>query len=220
MKNQMQVGSVVVALSSVTVLSVMTSGCGGAKALVNNNIPEVDNLLKLNDTEIDSSVGGVTRALIIGGLDKTATFDDKDLPEKNRINFVKLKQGLDKAVRVTVPQGKTLPATFTLSNITLDTVVSDGDGATKRTVTGSATVAGPVTFTQTGSSNIYTTTATVEPEVNLSANPFKTFRDIVTTAPSPNTATVKLRFDADDTQLPAGSVIRFKFVGGKAKVGI
>jgi hypothetical protein len=219
--NKQQLGIILVCAS---VAGVIITGCGAAKTVVNNNIPEVDNLLKLNDSEIDSSVGGVTRAVIVGGLDKTQTFPDTDLPEANRINFVRLRQGLNQNVRVTVPEGATLPASFTLSNITLETQVSDMEEdvqrVTKRVSAGSARVAGPVVFTKVGATNNYTTNSVMEPEMSLSANLFKTFRAIVTTAPSPNTVVVKLRFDADDTQLPAGSVIRFKFVGGKAKVGI
>jgi hypothetical protein len=215
--NKQQLGITLVCAS---VAGVIITGCGAAKTVVNNNIPEVDNLLKLNDSEIDSSVGGVTRAVIVGGLDKTQTFPDRDLPEANRINFVRLRQGLNQNVRVTVPEGATLPAAFTLSNITLETQVSDMKEDVQRVSAGSATVAGPVVFTKVGATNNYTTNSVMEPEMSLSANPFKTFRAIVTTAPSPNTVVVKLRFDADDTQLPAGSVIRFKFVGGKAKVGI
>jgi hypothetical protein len=215
--NKQQLG---IYLACASVAGVVVTGCGGTKSIVNSVIPPVDNLLKLNDTEIDTNVGGISRALIVGGLDKSATFPDKDLPEKNRINFVKLKQGLNQNVRVTVPSGATLPASFTLSNITLETMVTDGDGASKRTVTGSATVVGPITFTKVGATNTFDASGVMEPEINFSSEPFKTFRDIVTTAPSPNTATVKLRFDANDTQLPAGTVIRFKFVGGKANVGI
>jgi hypothetical protein len=215
--NKQQLG---IGLVCASIAGVMMMGCGAAKTAVNNNIPVVDNLLQLDNTEIDTNVGGISRALIVGGLDKSATFPDKDLPEKNRINFVKLRQGLHQNVRVTVPAGKALPATFNLSNITLETVVTDGDGASKRTVTGSAVVAGPITFTKVGATNTYDASGVMEPEINFSSEPFKTFRSIVTTAPSPNSATVKLRFDADDTQLPSGTVIRFKFVGGKANVGI
>jgi hypothetical protein len=217
MMNRMQMGGVVLALLSVTLV---TTGCGGAKSLVNNNIPEVDNLLKLNDSEIDSSVGGITRAVIVGGLDKTATFDDRDLQEKSRLNFARIRQGLHQSVRVTVGEGVALPASFTLSNIVLETSLSDGEGASKRLVTGTATAVGPVVYTRVGVTNEYATTSVVEPEISFSSQPFKTFRDIVTTAPSPNTVTAKLRFDADDTQLPNGSKIRFRFVGGKAKIGI
>jgi hypothetical protein len=206
--------------SVVTMTALAMTGCGGAKSLINNAIPEVDNLLKLNDSEIDTNVGGVTRAVIVGGLDKSHTFPDRDLPEGNRLNFVRLRQGLHQNVRVTVPEGAPLPATFTLSNITLETQVSDMEGDVKRGVEGNATITGPVIFTQVGSSNDYATTSVMEPEIGFSADPFRTFRAIVTTAPNPNSVNVKLRFDADDTQLPTGSVIRFKFVGGKAKVGI
>jgi hypothetical protein len=183
---------------------------------VNNAIPEIDNVLALDGVAIDSTVGGLTRAPIIGGFDRVVEFADRELPQKDRLRFVRLRQSLDKQVQVSVPDGATLPAAFTVRNITLRVSLTDG----ARSVSGEATVAGPLTYTRSGASSTYVTEGDITPEISFTSGDFATFREIVTTTPTPNTATARLRFDAEDTELPAGSRVRMTLVGGKARVGI
>jgi hypothetical protein len=194
----------------VGIACIALSGCG----VVNSVIPEVDNLVSLNDTTVDAVVGS-GRALISGNITKSATFDDRTLPSQGSIRRLRLRQSLDQAVEVTVPNGATLPASFTLSNFALLITLADA----AHTVTASATYPGPATFTRQGTTSTYVTTSTVEVKnITFSSTDFTIAQDIITAPPSPNTATGRLSFDANDTELPRNSVLRFKFVNGKAKV--
>jgi hypothetical protein len=194
----------------------LLGGCGAVTNAVNSAIPEIDNVLALDGVAIDSTVGGLTRAPIVGGFDQVVEFADRELPQKDRLRFVRIRQSLDKQVQVSVPTGATLPAAFTVRNVTLRVSLTDG----ARSVSGEATIAGPLTYTRTGVSSTYVTEGDVTPEISFTSENFATFREIVTTAPTPNTATARLRFDAEDTELPAGSRVRVTLVDGKARVGI
>lgn len=195
---------------------VALSGCGAVNNAINSVIPEIDNLAQLNGSSVDATVGS-GRAVISGNVSRSVTFPDRELPQVTQLRQMRLRQSLDQAVQVNMPSGKSFPASFTLSNIALLIRLSDGEGA--RVAEASATYAGPVTFTREGTSNVYRTTATVEvSNITFSNTGFSTARDIITTTPSPNTASGRLSFDADDTQLPNGSVLKFTFVNGKAKV--
>ena len=194
---------------------VSLSGCGAVSSVVNSVIPEIDNLAALNDTSVDATVGS-GRAVISANVTKTSEFPDRSLPEQVRLKRLKFRQSLDRQVLVTLPSGATAPAAFTLKNIALSVRLSDGDGA--RSTETSATVPGPVTFTREGSSNVYAITAPLEvSDVTFDKTKFTLARDIITTAPSPNTVSARVSFDAESTELPTGTVLRFKLVGGKAK---
>jgi hypothetical protein len=203
-------------IGALAMLSLLFSGCGAANNLVNSAIPEINNLLGLDNIEIDAAVGGLTRATIVGGLDRTGQFNNQTLPQGSSLKFAKLRQRLDRPVRVTVPAGKNLPASFTLRNLELTITISD----TALSTSGKSSLVGPVVYNRIGATAQYEATSDPEPEVALESEAFKTFRTIVTEGPEPNAAAVKLRYDADDTELPSGSTIRFKMVGGKTKVGI
>ncbi len=165
--------------------------------------------------QIAEAVIGSGRATISGSVSATANFNDQTLEQVNKLNQLILRQSLSNAT-VTMPGGATAPTTFSLRNITLKVTLSDTDGA--RSVDASASVAGPVTFTRQGTTNTYIPAAKVEiSNINFSGTNFSTVIGIVTTAPSPNTATGKLSLDADDTELPAGTKISFTLVDGKAK---
>jgi len=197
-------------LCSVALLSL--SGCGA----VNSLIPEIDNLVPLSGNSVQATVGS-GRAVISGNITKSVSFPDRDLPSASKLKSMSLRQSLATSVQVTVPNGVSLPNTFTLSNITLQITLSDGD----RSTSSSATYAGPVTFTRTAGTSTYTTATTIEvSNISFTSAPFSTVKSIITTAPSPNTATGKLSFDAESTELPNGSTISFTFGGGKAKVAI
>jgi hypothetical protein len=128
-------------------------------------------------------------------------------------------QGIGRSVRVTVPDSVALPTSFTLSNLNLTLTITDGTRVAERTMT----IAGPVVFTRSGASNLYTsrseyTPEAVFPETTLEARQsFGMLHQILTTAPSPNTATVTLRYDAS-AELPAGAALRFALRGGQARL--
>ena len=194
------------------VACVAMSGCGA----VNSLIPEVDNLVGLNGSTVDATVGS-GRALISGNINRTVTLPDTALDQLSKLKRIRLRQSLAPSITVKVPTGKTSPASFVLSNIALQVRLSESGSA--RVAQASGTYAGPVTFTRDGVSNSYTTTATVEVrDIVYSNDAFTNARDIITTAPSPNTAEGRLSFDADDTQLPSGTLLSFTFANGKAKV--
>lgn len=194
-----------------TVVASLT-GCGA----INSLIPEIDNLVPLSGNTVQATVG-TGRAVISGNITKSVTFPDRDLPSASKLKSMNLRQTLTGSVQVTVPNGRTLPASFTLSNITLQITLSDGD----RSTSSAATYAGPVTFTRQGISQTYTTSTVIEvSNIGFSGGNFSTVKSIITTAPSPNIASGKLSFDTDDAQLPNGSTITFTFDGGKAKVAI
>lgn len=202
--------------SMLGVACVALSGCGAVNNAINSAIPEIDNLAQLNGSNVNATVGS-GRAVISGNVSRSVTFPDRDLPQVSQLKTLRLRQSLDQAIQVDMPSGASYPAAFTLSNITLQIRLSDGDGS--RFTESSATYAGPVTFTRDGTTNIYRTTATVEvSNITFSGSGFSSARDIITTAPSSNSASGRLSFDADDTQLPNGTVLKFTFANGKAKV--
>jgi hypothetical protein len=197
-------------------MSLGLSGCGAVNNAINSVIPEIDNLVRLDDTTVDAVVGS-GRAVISGNVSHSVTFDDRTLPEQARIRRLRLRQSIDQDIQVTVPSGKNLPASFTLSNIVLTVRVTE-TGST-RSAESSASYSGSVTFTRQAATAVYRSTGGFEvSNVTFDNSGFSTLREIITTAPSPNTAAARLSFDTDDTQLPSGSTLRFKFVQGKAKV--
>ena len=178
-------------------------------------IPDIDNLAALDGTQIDATVGS-GRAVISGNIAKSATFADRDLPQKSSLKRLKLRQSLDSNISIALPTSAVAPASITLTNFALLVKLSDSDS---RTAEASATLAGPLTFTRQGTTNIYTRTTPAEISgVTFDGAKFTTVRDIITTAPTPNTVSARLSFDANDSELPSGAVVKFTLVGGKAKV--
>lgn len=195
----------------------LLSGCGAANNAINNNIPAVDNLLSLNGQSTDATVGA-GRAVVSGSGTKEVPFNDRSLSQGSKLKFVKFDQNLASTVTLAVPPGAALPAQFTLSNITLTLTARDD---APRSVSVSNSVSGPITFVQVaGSPNQYQASATIGFSTFEIKDNFPTFYSIVTSAPSPNFASGKVSFDADDTQLPVGSVLTFQMIDGKAKIGL
>ena len=208
-----KIGFLTIGLACITL-----SGCGAVNDAINSAIPEIDNLANLNGTKAQAACGS-GRALISGNISKSASFADRALEQVDKLKKMRCRQSLDTDIQVAMPAEKAFPASFTLSNITLQITLSDGTGSTARTTSASATFAGPVTYTRVGTTDIYRTTATVEvSNITFSDINFNTARSIITTAPTPNTAQGRLSFDADDTQLPNGTKLTFTFINGKAKV--
>lgn len=196
---------------------VSLSGCGAVSSVVNSVIPEIDNLAALDGTNVEATVGS-GRAVISASVTKTSTFPDRDLPENNRIKRLKLRQSLNQRVAVTFPDGVTPPASFTLKNLTLTVKLSDSDS---RSAEATASVAGLLVYTREGTSTVYVNATPVEVSgVTFDGAKFTAIRDIITTAPSPNSVTARFSLDAEDTELPRGTVLRFGLEGGKAKVEI
>lgn len=203
-------------LGAGVVALVALSGCGAA-SLVNTVIPEIDDLAALDGTSVEATVGS-SRAVISASVTKTSTFPDRDLPQKNVLKRLKLRQSLNQRVTVTFASGVTPPATFTLKNLALNVRLSDSDA---RSVESSASVAGPLTFTREGSTKVYSLSGPVEVSgITFDGAKFTAIRDIITTMPSPNTATARFSLDAEDTELPSGTVLKFGLENGKAKVEI
>lgn len=192
------------------------AGCGAVNNAINSVIPEIDNLVRLDDTTVDAVVGS-GRAVISGNISRSVTFDDRTLPEQGKLRRLRLRQSIDQDIQVTVPGGASLPASFTLSNVALNVRLTETGSA--RVAESTATYSGSVTFTRQGTSAVYRSAGGFEiSNITFDSTGFNTVRDIITTAPSPNTVAARLSFDTDDTQLPSGSTLRFKFVSGKAKV--
>ena len=199
--------------------AVLLTGCGAAKSVVNSNIPAIDDPLHLNGASIVAPVTG-NRAPISGSISVTVTFPDRaKFAQQGELTFVKLEQAFEDTAQVAVPPGVALPGSFSLSNITLGLSVSDGNGSRTAGVQGN--YSGPVTYTRTGQTDQYVASKPVGySELKLDGDGFRAFRDILTSEPTPNTATAHLSFDTDDTALPKGSVITLKLKNGKARIGI
>ena len=196
---------------------VSLSGCGAASSLINQVIPDIDNLAALDGTSIEATVG-TSRATISSSVTKTSTFPDRDLPQKASLKRIKLRQSLNQRVSLTFPSGVTPPSSFTLKNLVLAVKLSDDDS---RSAESSASISGPLVFNREGTSNVYAISAPVElNNITFEGATFLAVRDIVTTAPSPNTATARFSLDAEDTELPRGTILKFSLENGKAKVEI
>ena len=200
--------------------AVCLSGCGAANSIINNNIPPVENALGLDGASVIVPVNG-TRAVISGSASVSVSFNDRSFSQQDKLRKAKFEQYFADAVNVTVPSGKVLPATFSLSNLTFQVTVSDGSGINLRTASYSATYAGPVSYVRIGTTSQYTAQKLVGySNIEISGDNFTKFRDISSSSPSPNTVTSKLSLDTDDTQLPRSSTISFTFRGGQVRVGI
>lgn len=196
------------------------SGCGAVSSAVNSTIPEINNIASLDNTEVDAVIGS-GRAVISSNFERSVTFADRELPQRSKLRRLKLRQSIDPAVSVTLPNRAIMPESFQLSNIALSVTLTDGTGTTLRTASASSSVTGPITFTRVGTSIVYRASGPVEvSNITFEATNFSTARDIITTTPTPNTVDAKLSFDADDTQLPRGTILRFKFINGVGKVEI
>jgi hypothetical protein len=192
------------------------SGCGAVNSAINSVIPEIDNLVRLDDSTADAVVGS-GRAVISGNVNKSITFDDRTLPQSTSLKRMRLRQSLDQDIQVTPAGDAALPVSFTLKNITLSIRLGETSG--NRVAEASASFAGPVTFTRQAGTSVYRTATPVEvSNITFDTTNFNAARDIITSAPSPNTAAGRLSFDAESTELPSGTSLRFKFTGGKAKL--
>lgn len=203
---------------SLTGAALLSAGCGAATNAINSSIPPVTNLLNLDGQTVSATVNG-SRAAISGNGAAQVEFGDRSLPQADRLNFVRFGQGLERTVTVAVPDGVSLPGSFALSNIALSFSVSD---AAPRNVSASGTVAGPITFVRVGTTNQYqaATGDITFSDIQIGGGNFDTFLNIVTSAPTPNSASGRVSFDTDTDQLPAGTVLTFTFVNGQARVGI
>ena len=210
----------VLLVGAVFVGASLLAGCGAVNSAINNNIPAADNALGLDGATIVIPVTG-SRAPISGSASQTVTFGDRSFSQQDKLHKAKFEQFFENTTLVVVPVGKSLPAEFTVSNMTFQVTVSDGSGNNLRSASFDATYAGPVTYVRSGSTNQYVTQKLVGySNVEISGDTFKRFRDISTSSPSPNSVTSKLSLDTDDTALPKGSNIAFKFSNGKVRVGI
>jgi hypothetical protein len=203
------------------------SGCGAGSA--ERSLESFSNLLGLDGGELV----GISRAELPATPTReqsySRTFEDRAIAGPRRpLDSVggsfsnarwTMTQGIGRSVRVTVPDGVALPTSFTLSNINLTLTITDGTRVAERTTT----IAGPVVFTRSGESNLYTsrseyTPEAVFPETTQEArSSFEMLHQILTTAPSPNTSTAILRYDAS-AELPAGATLRFALRGGQARL--
>jgi hypothetical protein len=198
-------------------LLVSLSGCGAVSSIVNTVIPEIKNLAALDGKSVDATVGS-GRAVISASVTKTATFRDRNLPQVARLRRVKLRQGVNQRVVATFPPDFAPPPTFTLKNLSLTVRFSDSE---TRVAEATASVAGPLVFVRDGDTSTYSLTTPVEVKgLTFDGAEFATIRDIITTEPGPNSVTARFSLDADDTELPRGTVLKLSLEGGRAKVEI
>ena len=200
---------------------VALSGCGGGGM----GLESFSNLLALDGGELV----GISRAASTGAItteqSHTRTFEDRTIggrpggigggpggPPRGTTRW-NVAQGMARAVKVSVPEGATLPASFTLSNIEMSMRITDGERVAEQ----KTTIAGPVTLTRSGETNAYTASTELTPEASFTEGSFETLHAIITTAPSPNTATATLRYDAS-AELPAGAKLRFGLERGHARM--
>ncbi|WP_309687046.1 hypothetical protein [Armatimonas sp.] len=208
---------------------VALSGCGGAGA--GTGLESFSNLLALDGGELVGISRATGAETITVEQTHTRTFEDRTIggrpgglsgrpgsvggpggPPRGTSRW-NMSQGVGRAVKVSVPEGAVLPASFTLSNIAMSMRVTDGERVAERTTT----IAGPVTLTRSGESSTYTASAELTPEASFTEGSFETLHAILTTAPSPNTATATLRYDAS-AELPAGAKLRFGLERGHARM--
>jgi hypothetical protein len=207
---------------------VALSGCGGAGA--GTSLESLANLLALDGGELVGISRATDTETITVEQTHTRTFEDRTIgdgrpgggvgrpgsvggpggPPRGTSRWT-MSQGVGRAVYVSVPEGAVLPASFTLSNIAMTMRITDGERVAERT----STIAGPVTLTRSGESNTYTASTALTPEVSFTEGSFETIHAIITTAPSPNTSTATLRYDAS-AELPTGAKLRFGLERGKA----
>lgn len=208
--------SVVLGVMGVSAVSLLM-GCSAANGIINSNIPAMDNLLQLDNQSVEATIGA-TRLVTVTTASRTVNFGNRSLQEANRLNKVRFEQGLSDEVTVTAPStGARLNDSFSLSNIRLDLSVSDAG----REVGVSRTIAGPVTLKRIGTTSTFQISTPVTfSDMEISGSEFGTFRDIVTGGGDPNTARGQVRFDSDPAELPVGTVLTFRFAGGKARVQI
>ncbi|WP_309707190.1 hypothetical protein [Armatimonas sp.] len=201
----------------VTLMALPLVGCGAAKSIINNNIPAVANLLKLDEQTL-VAIMGEGRAVISGNKSVTVSFPNQSISQASSLASLAFYQSLSPQIIVTVPSGATMPADFPLSNLTLQLTIREGAGSPTQVVNLSATVAGPVTFTRTSpTSNVYAATEPVVFTNNATGTSLQQVLAIVTGGADPNAVDAKLSVDSDDTKLPSGSTLTFSLYNGSAK---
>lgn len=202
-------------LAAVAVLPLM--GCGSAKSIINDNIPAIPDMLKLDGQPLVATMGE-GRAVISGHRSVTVNFPNTSVSQANQLASMVFAQSLEHEVTVTVPAGKALPTSFPVSNLTLGLVIAEGIGTTANQVDLSATVAGPVTFSRISpTSNVYAAEGPVAFSTTVTGAALLRALTIITGGPSPNAATARLSVDTDDTKLPSGSTVTFRFYDGSVK---
>ncbi|WP_395093286.1 hypothetical protein [Armatimonas sp.] len=208
MKNMVYFGT----LATLVALPLM--GCGAAKSIINNNIPAVSNLLKLDEQTL-VAIMGEGRAVISGNKSVTVSFPNQSISQASQLASLVFSQSIDPQVTVTVPAGATMPTDFPISNLTLQLTIREGTGSAANL---SATVTGSVTLTRTSpSSNVYAATGPVVFTINAAGTSLQQVLAIVTGGEDPNAVDAKLSVDSDDTKLPSGSTLTFRLFNGSAK---
>lgn len=222
-------------LGAIAASATLLGGCGAAKSIVNNNIPDVSDPLRLEGRSIRAIVSRAivrpTRAAIDGQAVDTVAFEDSgSVSHSGDLTYANLSQGIrGDVVYVAFPSGFTPPAQFTVRALQLDATVSDGTNGSRSVTATNFNSDGPYTFVRNGSTPeglpLYALSSG-----NITLGGPRLGRDdtrrliqIITEGndnSSSNNVAVTLYFTADDTELPEGTQIYFVFTGGRADVGI
>lgn len=192
-------------------------GCGAAKSIINSNLPAVNDMLKLDGQTLVTTMGD-GRAVISGNKTVTVTVPNRSISQADQLAALTFAQSLEHQVTVSVPAGATMPTSFPISNVALSLQIREGSGSSAQLVELLATVAGPITFTRTSpTSNLYEATSPVEFSHNATGTTLFQVLGIITGGADPNTVVARLSVDSDDTKLPSGSTLTFRFYNGSAK---
>ena len=201
---------------TVALMALPLVGCSAAKSLINGNIPAISNLLKLDGQTLACTMGS-GRAVISGHKSVTVSFANQSIDQASQLGKIAFAQSVNASVTVSVPSGATMPTNFPLSNVTLSIVVREGSGSGAISVPLTATVAGPVTFTRTGTTNVYTASGPLVFSTDATGTSLTQVVAIITGGIDPNSVDANLSVDSDDTKLPSGSVITFTLSDGSGK---
>lgn len=213
-------------LALTALLAVLLSACG---ALIPPQ--SFQNPVGLQGQKVTATVTGSSprmapqalTTLAVGNGTVSATFDDIDLSDVPvGIAKYQVALGFDATASVSVPNGGTLPSTITLTNTSLDVIVSDSTGSVALPT---MSYLGTLTLTQNSGSD-YTVSGSVNQgevgQIFTAAVTSGTLADLLKIiaqqgdTKTPNTATATLSFTTDD--LPDGSTVDFTFSAGTGTV--
>lgn len=210
------------------------SGCSAAKNVINANIPDVQDPLRLQGRSIKTRV--VRSRVFVPATGQVEpspiTFNDINIPSRGSLNSGTISQSLTGNVAVAVPAGGALPEVIRLRNFRLIITLVDSPTLPARRMQIDMTVSGDVvnltrtTNTDAQGRTIYTMdNAQVVFSAPLDNNAIDHLTSILATpnedGSTVNTVTGEFTCEIDDETLPTGTTeLNFIFGEGKAEVKI
>lgn len=206
-------------------------GCSAAKSVVNANLSDIENPLRLEGRGIRSRVVR-NRAFVAasGELEpSTITFSDTSVPSRESLSSANLSQKLNSDLSIVLPNGGAAPDTVTLRNFRLIVTLSDAPVA-ERQIQFDMVVNGEAVFTRTGNLDanglpVYHSDSVVEFTSSLNNEQIDRLTAILAT-PNPdgsaqNSVSATFTCEVDDENLPNGTTdFLFTMGDGSADVKI